>query len=229
MARAAGHATYAWCALSSDDAGENRALASNDPDRRGRRSTVGGSMDWIGPNRFLKNTPCKAAELIGTETRRIDGWNARLTPLGRDRIVRRVQGAGGRRRPSAKVQASACGRFVSGLSVIVAKDWQGCKIAHPGRIGCGGRRIEEIERLRRQRWTGKQIAAQVGVSPPTVSRSLEPAEPVRRYERENRVSSSTPTSRSSAALDRGASHHRPTNWRGPSPPRHRLGVRPYLH
>ena len=29
MARAAGHATYAWCALSSDDAGENRALASN--------------------------------------------------------------------------------------------------------------------------------------------------------------------------------------------------------
>ena len=29
MARAAGHATYAWCALSSDDAGKNRALASN--------------------------------------------------------------------------------------------------------------------------------------------------------------------------------------------------------
>ena len=56
--------------------------------------------------------------------------------------------------------------------------------------------IEEIERLRRQRWTGKQIAAQVGVSPATVSRvlrrlglnklnALEPAEPVRRYEREN--------------------------------------------
>jgi hypothetical protein len=48
--------------------------------------------------------------------------------------------------------------------------------------------IEEIERLRRQRWTGKQIAAQVGVSPATVSRvlrrlglnklnALEPAEP----------------------------------------------------
>ena len=49
--------------------------------------------------------------------------------------------------------------------------------------------------LRRQRWTGKQIAAEVGVSPATVSRilqalglnrsSLEPAEPVRRYEREH--------------------------------------------
>ena len=50
--------------------------------------------------------------------------------------------------------------------------------------------------LRRQRWTGKQIAAEVGVSPATVSRvlrrlglnrlsALEPAEPVRRYEREH--------------------------------------------
>ena len=50
------------------------------------------------------------------------------------------------------------------------------------------------ENLRRQRHTGKQIAAEAGVSPATVSRilrrlglnrlsALEPAEPVRRYER----------------------------------------------
>jgi hypothetical protein len=56
--------------------------------------------------------------------------------------------------------------------------------------------VEEIERLRRQRWTGKQIAAETGVSPATVSRvlrrlglnklsALEPAEPIRRYERDN--------------------------------------------
>jgi transposase InsO family protein len=49
--------------------------------------------------------------------------------------------------------------------------------------------------LRHQRYTGKQIAAEVGVSPATVSRilrrlglnrirDLDPAEPVRRYERE---------------------------------------------
>ena len=49
--------------------------------------------------------------------------------------------------------------------------------------------------LRRQRYTGAQIAAQAGVSPATVSRilrrrglnklsALEPAEPARRYERE---------------------------------------------
>jgi len=53
-----------------------------------------------------------------------------------------------------------------------------------------------VEALRRQRYTGKQIAAEVGVSPATVSRvlrrlglnrlrDLEPAEPVRRYEREH--------------------------------------------
>jgi len=51
-----------------------------------------------------------------------------------------------------------------------------------------------IEASRRQRHTGKQIAAEVGVSPATVSRvlrrlglnalkALEPTEPVRRYER----------------------------------------------
>ena len=56
--------------------------------------------------------------------------------------------------------------------------------------------VDEIEQLRRQRWTGKQIAVQVGVSPATVSRvlrrsglsklsALEPAEPIRRYEREH--------------------------------------------
>jgi transposase InsO family protein len=53
-----------------------------------------------------------------------------------------------------------------------------------------------VETLRRQRYTGKQIAAEVGISPATVSRilrrlglnklsALEPAEPVRRYEREH--------------------------------------------
>jgi transposase InsO family protein len=55
---------------------------------------------------------------------------------------------------------------------------------------------DAIEVLRRQRHTGKQIAAEVGVSPATVCRvlkrrglnklsALEPAEPIRRYEREN--------------------------------------------
>ena len=56
--------------------------------------------------------------------------------------------------------------------------------------------VERIAVLRRQRLTGKAIAAEVGVSPATVSRilrrlglnklsALQPAEPVRRYEREH--------------------------------------------
>jgi len=53
-----------------------------------------------------------------------------------------------------------------------------------------------VEALRRQRHTAKQIAAEVGLSPATVSRilqrlglnrisALEPAEPIRRYERQH--------------------------------------------
>ncbi len=53
--------------------------------------------------------------------------------------------------------------------------------------------VARIEALRRERWTGKRIALELGVSSATVSRArsrlgpsrlrdLEPAEPVRRYE-----------------------------------------------
>ncbi len=56
--------------------------------------------------------------------------------------------------------------------------------------------MAQVEVLRRQRWTGQQIAREVQVSPATVSRilkrlglnrlaALEPAEPVRRYERQH--------------------------------------------
>ncbi len=107
--------------------------------------------------------------------------------------------AGKRRRPSPKPQAFARGRFANGSIDTAAKAWRDWTTAHPGRIGCAGRRlqqvVETIERLRRQRWTGKQIAVEAGVSPATVSRvlrrlglnklsALEP-EPVRRYEREH--------------------------------------------
>jgi transposase len=65
-----------------------------------------------------------------------------------------------------------------------------------------------VEALRRQRYTGQQIAAELGISPATVSRilrrlglnrlsSLEPAEPVRRYERGTLAICSTSTSKSS--------------------------------
>src|SRR5205807_2160323 len=56
--------------------------------------------------------------------------------------------------------------------------------------------VARVEALRRQRFTGKQIAGELGISPATVSRilkrlglnriqALEPAAPVHRYERDH--------------------------------------------
>jgi hypothetical protein len=72
------------------------------------------------------------------------------------------------------------------------REWQACRIARRARAGQHQRRAPSGS-LRRQRFTGQQIAIVVGVSPATVSRilkqrklsrwrDLEPAEPVRRYE-----------------------------------------------
>jgi Homeodomain-like domain-containing protein len=65
-----------------------------------------------------------------------------------------------------------------------------------GLTGATSANHTEVGRLRRQRYTGQQIAAELRISPATVSRvlrrlglnrlpALEPAEPVRRYEREH--------------------------------------------
>ena len=124
--------------------------------------------------------------------------NARLTPRGRERIVE-LEASG--QTPKAISQAvGVCPRTV--------RKWIG-RYRHEGLAGLQDRSsrprrlrrptpqavVEKIEQLRRQRWIGKQIAAEVGVSPATVSRvlrrlglnklsALQP-EPVRRYEREN--------------------------------------------
>ena len=125
--------------------------------------------------------------------------NARLTPLGRERIVRQVES--GQTPEAVSETAGICPRTVrkwvkryrrEGLAGLQDRSSRPHRLRRPTPQTV----IEEIERLRRQRWTGKQIAAQVGVSPATVSRvlrrlglnklnALEPAEPVRRYEREN--------------------------------------------
>jgi transposase InsO family protein len=125
--------------------------------------------------------------------------NAQLTPLGRERIVRQVQSG---QTPEAVSEAEGvCPRTVrkwveryrhEGLAGLQDRSSRPHRLRRPTPQTV----VEEIERLRRQRWTGKQIAAETGVSPATVSRvlrriglnklsALEPAEPVRRYQREN--------------------------------------------
>ena len=124
--------------------------------------------------------------------------NARLTPRGRERIVRQVESG---QTPEAVAQAvGVCPRTVrkwvdryrrEGLAGLHDRSSRPHRLRQPTPQAV----VAEIEQLRRQRWTGKQIAAETGVSPATVSRvlrrlglnklrALEPAEPVRRYERE---------------------------------------------
>ena len=97
-------------------------------------------------------------------------------------------------------QASARVPFESGLIGIVVKvarvDRERSSRPHRLYRPTPQAVVDEVAALRRQRYTGKQIAAQVGVSPATVSRytataglnklsALEPGEPVRRYERDH--------------------------------------------
>jgi transposase InsO family protein len=125
--------------------------------------------------------------------------NARLTPRGRERIVMQV--LGGQTPPAAARAAGVCPRTArKWVARFEAEGAEGFKdrSSRPHRFYQPTPQaiVEQVEALRRQRWTGKQIAADVGVSPATVSRilrrlglnrlaALEPVEPVRRYEREH--------------------------------------------
>jgi transposase len=124
--------------------------------------------------------------------------NARLTVHGRERIARQVMS--GQTPKAAAIAVGVCPRTIrKWVARYRAERLAGLRdrSSRPRRL----RRptpqeiVKKIEQLRRQLWTGKQIAAEVGVSPATVSRvlrrlglnklsALEP-EPVRRYEREN--------------------------------------------
>ena len=126
--------------------------------------------------------------------------NAPLTPKGREAMVRSViegglsKAAAARQfNTTAKTVAKWVGRFraedVDGLRDRSSRPHSLPSQTPPAKCAA-------VEVLRRQRHIGKQIAAEVGVSPATVSRilrrlglnrirDLEPAEPVRRYEREH--------------------------------------------
>ena len=124
--------------------------------------------------------------------------NARLTPLGRERLVKMV--LGGQTPQAASEAGGVCPRTArkwvdrfngEGLAGLQDRSSRPHRLRQPTAQPV----IEQIEALRRQRMPGKEIAAQVGVSAATVSRvlkrlglnklsALEPAEPTRRYQRE---------------------------------------------
>ena len=125
--------------------------------------------------------------------------NAPLTPTGREAMVRVVVDEGLSKAAAARrynTTAKTVGKWVERFrqeGVDGLRDRSSRPLSSPDQTPITT--CATVEALRRKRYTGKQIAAEVGVSPATVSRTLrrlglnklsalEPAEPVRRYERD---------------------------------------------
>ena len=125
--------------------------------------------------------------------------NARLTPIGRERLVEAM--LGGQTPEAAARAAGVCPRTAhKWLARFKAEGIEGLKdrSSRPHRLRkpTPAAIVAKVEVLRRQRFTGKQIAADLGISPATVSRilnrlglnriqALEPAAPVCRYGRDH--------------------------------------------
>ena len=126
--------------------------------------------------------------------------NARLTPAGREIMVRRVV-EGGQTPKAIATAVGVCPRTVrKWVKRFRAEGAAGLqdRSSRPHRLHrpTPSETARRIETLRRQRWTGAQIAQETGVSKATVSRllrrlglarlaALEPAEPIRRYQRQH--------------------------------------------
>ncbi len=125
--------------------------------------------------------------------------NARLTPKGREAMVLAVVECGLSKAAAARkfnTTPKTVGKWVERFraeGVDGLRDRSSRPLSSPDQTPQAT--CDAIEALRRQRHTGAQIAAEAGVSPATVCRvlkrrglnklsALEPAEPIRRYERE---------------------------------------------
>jgi transposase InsO family protein len=124
--------------------------------------------------------------------------NASLTPRGREALARSVVEQGLSNAAAARrfnTTPKTVAKWVARLraeGVAGLQDRSSRPHSSPSQTGPAA--CERVGALRRQRHTGELIAAEVGVSPATVSRilrrlglnrlsALEPAEPIRRYER----------------------------------------------
>jgi transposase InsO family protein len=124
--------------------------------------------------------------------------NARLTPKGREAMVRAVVDYGLTQAAAARqfnTTPKTVGKWVKRFrseGIDGLRDRSSRPLSSPSQTPAAT--CAAVESLRRQRRTGKQIASELGISTATVSRilwrmglnrlsALEPAEPVRRYER----------------------------------------------
>jgi transposase InsO family protein len=125
--------------------------------------------------------------------------NARLTPKGRGEMVRAVVEGGLSKAEAARRYNTTWKTIDKWVKRFRAEGVDGLRDRSSRPLSLPSQTSQAtctaIEALRRQRYIGKQIAAEVGVSPATVSRvlrrlglnrlsALEPSEPVRRYQRE---------------------------------------------
>jgi transposase InsO family protein/transposase len=125
--------------------------------------------------------------------------NARLTPKGREEMVRAVVDGGQNYAAAARKFNTTPKTVAKWVKRFRAEGVDGLRDRSSRPLSSDSQTpqatCDAIEVLRRQRYTGKQIAVEVGVSPATVCRvlkkrglnklsALEPAEPIRRYERE---------------------------------------------
>src|SRR5579863_696184 len=126
--------------------------------------------------------------------------NAPLTPKGREMMVRAVVDCGLSKAAAARQFNTTAKTVAKWVERFRAEGVDGLRdrSSRPHSLPSQTAPAEcaAIEALRRRRYTGNQIAVEIGVSPATVSRilrrlglnrlsALEPAEPVRRYEREH--------------------------------------------
>ena len=126
--------------------------------------------------------------------------NARLTPKGREEMVLAVV-EGGLTKADASRRYNTTPKTVrKWLNRFQAEGVDGLRDRSSRPFSSPDQTPQAtcaaVEALRRQRYTGEQIAAELAISPATVSRilrrlglnrlsALEPAEPVRRYERQH--------------------------------------------
>jgi transposase InsO family protein len=125
--------------------------------------------------------------------------NARLTPKGREEMVRAVVDGGMTKAAAARkfnTTPKTVGKWVKRFQaegVEGLRDRSSRPLSSPDQTPPAT--CNAVECLCRQRYTGKQIAGELMISPATVSRillrrglnrlsALEPADPVRRYQRE---------------------------------------------